>query len=379
MSRIPDRQSLPSQAAQIIQEMILSGELHGLLPGERHLATQLQIGRDTLRAALVILEADGVISTNEHGKRRRILTTVTMGRTATKCIAFLSPKSLAQLPPWMLVEFDHLRDLLNQRGYRLQLISPGLFQLKNPARKLKTLLNETDADAWILYQCPDIIQQSFQELKIPALIRGYPYPDIKIPFIDEDWEAATYHAGTLLSRHGHERIGLLMPDSKLAGLAATEKGLRKAFPDPAAVISIIEKGRAENVANALTHALRLDEPPTAIIATRSRHTLSIISWLAQHRLSVPRDLSLITITSEPWFGHLLPKPTHYFSDPANLARTVARHILPIARGKSTTSPRKLLIPEYIAGGTLAPQQLVEKAVSARFKTHRKNGNSRGAE
>jgi DNA-binding LacI/PurR family transcriptional regulator len=353
MSRIPSRQSLPSQAAQIIQDMISSGDFRELLPGERTLAAQLQIGRDTLRAALGILEAARVISPNEHGKRRRILTTAGKGRTATKRIAFLSPKNLAQLPPWMLVEFDSLRDLLTQRGYRLQLINPGLFHLKNPARKLESLLSDIDADAWILYQCPGTIQQWFHQHKIPSLIRGYPYPDITIPFIDEDWEAAAFHAGTLLTREGHQHIGLLMPDSKLAGLSATERGLRKALPENSTLIPIIEKGSAENVALALARCLRLENPPTAIVATRSRHTLSIISWMAQQKLAIPQDLSLITITSEPWFEHLLPKPSHYFSDPTHLARTVVRSILPIAQGKLSSSTKKLLIPEYIPGETVA--------------------------
>jgi len=215
------------------------------------------------------------------------------------------------------------------------------------------MVKETDAGAWILYQCPGNIQQWFHQQKIPTLIRGYPSPEVEIPFIDEDWEAAAFHAGNLLIRNRHHRIGLLMPDSKLAGLAATERGLRKAFPDSEAVITIIEKGRAENVAHALNRSLRLKNPPTAIVATRSRQTLSMISWMAQHQLSVPRDLSLVTITSEPWFEHILPKPSHYFSDPANLARSVVRHILPIARGKNTTSIQKLIIPVYIAGGTVA--------------------------
>ncbi|MGJ8696913.1 MAG: substrate-binding domain-containing protein [Verrucomicrobiaceae bacterium] len=353
MSRIPNRQSLPDQAAQIIQDMISTGDLHDKLPGERTLAAQLQIGRDTLRFALTILEANGIVSPNEHGKRRRILTNPIKGPAATKRIAFLSPKSLAQLPPWMLVEFDSLRDLLNQRGYHLQLLSPGLFHLKNPAHKLKTLVQDTDADAWILYQCPETIQQWFKQEKLPALIRGYPHSKIDIPFIDEDWEAAAYHAGTLLKRNGHHRIGLLMPDSNLAGLLATERGLRKAFEDQDSIIPIIEKGTAGNVAQALSRTLRLKAPPTAIVATRSRHILSMISWMAQHQLSVPRDLSLITIASEPWFDHLLPKPSHYFLDPSNLARTVVRHILPIAHGKTTSSIRKLITPEYIAGDTVA--------------------------
>ena len=75
MSRIPQRQPLSVQAAVIIADMINSGDFQKRLPGERALATQLQIGRDTLRAALNLLEADQVISPRAHGKRRDILGT----------------------------------------------------------------------------------------------------------------------------------------------------------------------------------------------------------------------------------------------------------------------------------------------------------------
>ena len=355
MPRIPHRQPLPIQAADIILEMISSGDIQDLLPGERSLASQLQIGRDTLRAALEILEADGIISSREHGKRRRILSSATRKSRATKRIAFLSPKTLVQLPPWMLVEFDTLRELLNQRGYVLQLVTPGLFHLKNPARKLESLIKDIEADAWILHQCTPPVQEWFDAQKIPALIRGYPQPDIQIPFIDEDWEAAAFHAGTLLKRNGHRRVGLLIPNTHLAGLRATEVGLRKAFPeaeglDP--IVSMIEKGTTESVTRLLARTLRLQEPPTAIIATRSRQALTILSWMAQENLSIPKDLSLITLASEPWYEHLLPRPSHYFSDPTILARTVLRHILPISEGKASSSTKKLLIPDYVPGLTV---------------------------
>ncbi|MFT6180351.1 MAG: DNA-binding LacI/PurR family transcriptional regulator [Paracoccaceae bacterium] len=357
MSRIPQRQPLSVQAAVIIADMINSGDFQKRLPGERALATQLQIGRDTLRAALNLLEADQVISPRAHGKRRDILGTAAHNTSTSspKRIAFLSPKKLAQLPPWMLVEFDSLRELLNQRGYELKLTSPGLFHLKNPAKKLAALIDDTDAAAWILYQCPSQVQQWFHKQKIASLIRGYPQPDIEIPFIDEDWEAAAYHAGTQLKRLGHRRIVLLMPESNLAGLMATKIGLCKAFKeDEDAVIPVIEKGSAKQVGLALSRVISQDDPPTAIVATRSRQTLSTISWATRQALLIPKDLSLITIAAEPWFQHLLPLPSHYFSDPENFARAVVRQIIPIAQGKSTGSFQKLLIPEYISGGTLAP-------------------------
>ncbi len=147
-----------------------------------------------------------------------------------------------------------------------------------------------------------------------------------------------------------------MPDTNLAGLRATERGLLKAFPEndsPDAIIPIIEKGTAENVARAMARTMRLSNPPTAILATRSRHALSLISWMAQQNLNIPRDLSLVTLASEPWYEHLIPRLSHYFSDPENFARTVLRHILPIAAGKTSSATNKLLIPEYISGQTVA--------------------------
>ncbi|MEN8785305.1 MAG: substrate-binding domain-containing protein [Akkermansiaceae bacterium] len=356
MQRIPHRQPLPVQAAEIILEMITSGDLQGILPGERRLAEQLQIGRDTLRGALHILENDNVISPREHGKRRQILSSATRQNKITKRIALLSPKSLVQFPPLSLLEFDILRELLNQRGYELQLVSPKLFHLKNPKRKLEILIKDIDADAWILHQCTGAVQRWFDQESIPSLIRGYPQPGVEIPFIDEDWKAAAFHAGTLLKRNGHQRIGLLMPDTNLAGLKATEEGLREAHPDTdeiSPIIPMIEKGTTQSLSAVLARSLRLKHPPTAIVATRSRHALSTFTWMAQQGLSIPKDLSLITLASEPWYEHIFPKPSHYASDPRKLARDILRNILPIVNNKNSRSANKLLIPDYISGETVS--------------------------
>ncbi|NNJ86261.1 MAG: GntR family transcriptional regulator, partial [Akkermansiaceae bacterium] len=87
--------------------MIKSGELQSSLPGERTLANRLQIGRDTLRAALDILESQEIISPREHGKRRSILSRDSGRRvTQSRRIAFISPKELRELPPNMLIEVD---------------------------------------------------------------------------------------------------------------------------------------------------------------------------------------------------------------------------------------------------------------------------------
>lgn len=356
MSRLPMRHGLPSQAAGIIEEMIITGELRNFIPGERTLAEKLQIGRDTLRASLQILEQKKVISEPQHGRRRSILNqSPSPTRTSSKRVGFLSPKKLIQLPPQLLAEFDTLRELLQKQFYELELVSPGIFHLQNPFAKLESLIKDHEADVWILYQCNRKIQEWFYQKKIPTLVRGFSHDSVDLPCIDDDWRSAAFHAGHHLKRMGHHRIGLLMPDTELAGLRATEAGLQEAAtknPKSLSIHKMTEKGDSKSVTRALEIALGLDQPPTALIATRSRHLLTLISWLAAHKLSIPRDLSVITLTFEPWFDHLYPSVSHYRSNPIMIARSVTRKVLQLAEGKSSIAQKKLLSPEFLDGDSV---------------------------
>lgn len=357
MPDLPKRQSLSSQAAEIMQKMIEAGEMTDQLPGERTLATRLQIGRDTLRAALDLMEKRGYISKKAHGKRREILhkKRAVSGKKKTKRVAFISPKTLKELPPLMLLEVDTLRELLNQQGCQLEVLSPAVFQLKNPARPLGKIVSESRFDAWILYQCPASVQNWFQKEKLPAIIRGYPHDQVSLPCLGEDWEAAAYHAGVTLVRKGHHRIGLLMPDSKLAGLIATETGLRRAVENPETggkVHTIIDHQDPDSVINALSRAFQLETPPSAIVTTRSRHVLTLMTWLASHRLRVPHELSLIALSYEPWFEYIQPRISHYHSDPEALARTLARRVQSLLEDNTGGATRKLVTPEFNEGNSV---------------------------
>lgn len=335
--------------------MIVHGELSGLLPGERTLASNLQIGRDTLRAALDILEAGEWISPREHGKRRQILqsgsSAAPLHRSRTQRIAFLSPKRLEQMPPKMLLEFDTLRDLLNKQGYELDLLTPGLFHLTNPTRKLEQLLGDESADAWVLYQCPPLVQAWFEEKKIPSLVRGHPQPGVTLPSIDEDWRAAAFHAGGLLKRNGHTSIGLMMPDVPLAGLRATEQGLFEAITDTGAgtVHRLVDRREPGSLTKLLKRAFKLKDPPTALVTTRSRQVLTTLTWLAERRLKIPDDLSVVALCYDGWFDHIIPSVTHYHLESRALARSVVRKILQITAGTSSGATGTFLIPEHVPG------------------------------
>jgi len=260
MPQLPQRLSLPTQIANTIIEMIASGDLIDTLPGERVLAARLQVGRDSLRSALEILESSGHISTRKHGIKRAIIKKPTKPASrVTKRIGFLSPKKLHELPPWMLLEVDTIRDLL-------------------------------------------------------------------------------------------------MPDTQLAGLRASEKGLKQAIESPShagTVTRLIDQKQLGNISITLEKAFRQNYQPTAIVGTRSHHILSVMSWLAEHGMSIPKNLSYISLSYEQWFEHFISPITHYHADPTAFGRSIVRKIISIAEDKNTSEPLKLIIPEFHKGSSVS--------------------------
>lgn len=67
--------SLVETVANKIKQMILSGSLVNILPGERELGHRLSVGRETIRKALALLERDAWIAPPRIKVPRRILKT----------------------------------------------------------------------------------------------------------------------------------------------------------------------------------------------------------------------------------------------------------------------------------------------------------------
>lgn len=353
--KLPERRSLTAETAIVIQEMIRAGEIKQRLPGERELASRLQIGRDTLRTALAELEKGGWISVGEHGKRRRVLKKAPEDADAVRSsrIGFLSPKRLEELPPTMLLEIDHMREMLARKDISLEIHTPSIFNLKRPGARLNELIDSTQYDAWVLYQANEHVQLWFEKHGTPCIVRGQVYPGIHLPSLDVDWQATGFHSATLLARYGHRSIGVMLPDTQLQGLFAVQKGIENAVAKSVEEITlhaITEQGTAEAVAASLYDVCHAENPPTAIIATRSRQVLTLISWLASHRLRVPQNMSVVSLTYDNVFDALVPGIAHYTMDRATMARGVVRKLQSVQKGQGIDE--KLLIPDFVLGGSV---------------------------
>ena len=352
--RQPQRHSLVVETAAVLRDEIASGAWAAALPGERRLAERLGVGRDTLRMALARLVDDGLIGAAAPGRRRRLRPDrpVSARASPSRVIGLLSPVRLEEMPQQTLWEVDAIRDRLAGRGWTLAVRSPPLFHLRHPARALAALLQEMPAAAWILYQCHRDIQAWFQGSRQPCLIWGSPLAGIHIPFIDTDWEATACHAGGVLRRAGHQRVGLVMPDQHLAGLQAAEQGLRRAWSGGGDAVTLIRESGRSSLVRALGATLGGAERPTALIVTRARQALTILGWLAAHGMCLPRDLSLISLADEGWFADVVPDITHYRVNLRELTQALSRKIGLLTQGSRIPRPARLLFPDFVPGASV---------------------------
>jgi len=353
---MPSRHSLVAECVRVMELRIASGEWISLLPGERRLAEILKVGRDTIRQTLEQLEEKGILAPAETGCRRRILggapPTVDDLRGGLR-IGLLAHRRLEQLPQPMLLEIDGIRDALADQSGSLEVFAPGWYEQQHPEKRLEALIRDEHCQAWVLLRSTAVVQGWFMKQRVPGLIRGYPHPGITLPHLDIDWYATARHAAGRLWRSGHRRVLVIGTPAPLMGLEAAIRGVTElGEPDFSATV-MDENGTPEAVGRVLARALKLKQPPTAIIATRLRQAATALTWLGSRGIRVPQHLSLVSLFWEPYLDYLVPEISGYRVDPEAVAKLVVRRLERIAAGERNPGGSAWITPEWVRGTSVA--------------------------
>ena len=352
---MPVRGSLAEECVRVIRVRLEAGEWSGGLPGERSLAQILEVGRDTVRLALQRLEHGKVLSPARAGTRRMVLIQPersTKNRVEALRIGVLSPRRLEQLPQPTLFEIDHLRRDLAGKGGSLDLFSPSWFEHKDPTRHLAQLVHDEPCSAWVLFRTSEQIQQWFAKSGIPCLVRGYPYSADLLPHLDVDWAATARHAAGRLWRQGHRRVGILIPPGLLRGVEAAVQGAGSLGEPDFSVTKLSENGTVEGVCRALARALQMKNPPTAIIALRTRQVATALTWLGTQGIRVPADFGIISLGHDPFMDHLVPEMSGYRVDPETVSKLVIRRVRMLISGIPARSSNSWITPEVVKGASI---------------------------
>ena len=354
---MPQRGSLVAECVRVMRLRIESGEWVDHLPGERRLSELLHVGRDTVRLTLAELEHSGWLEPAVAGKRRRIAKGRKM-RSDTKPhnlkVGMLSTHRLERLNQPMLLEVDHIRHIVADKGGSFEIYAPGWYESHRPTSRLAEFVESEKRTVWILHRSNVQVQKWFESKRTPCLVRGTPSEGVSLPFLDVDWQATARHAAGMLWRQGHRKIGVLTPPDRLRGVEAAVRGAEQIQEDGFEVVVLPEKGDSVGIQRLFSRVMKLNDPPTALIATRARQAATLFGCAARAGLRVPEDMSIVSLAREPYFEYLVPEVTGYFSKPEVVAKQVVRRLEQLVTGNASPGGNPWLVPETVKGASVAP-------------------------
>ncbi len=349
--------SLPAQVSDALREKIRSNIWNEWLPSERTLAETLQVSRKTLRKALAQLQREGTIET-VPGLGNRIADAKSgAGRPAVEpVVVLLTPDPIEHMRPYTSLWVSRLKSLLIENNFRLRTIDGRKFFTKRPAAVLKKLIARQSTACWLLANSTEATQRWFSDQRLPCVVAGSCHPSVDLPQVDLDHYALCRHAAGVMLGAGHRCVALLNERSGRAGDLESEAGfiagVRESPHGNAVPLVMHHEHSSQSLSRALERLLAMPHMPTAILVSNGASYLTVISALAQRKLRVPQDVSVISRDDEPFLRFLVPPPAYYATNPHVFATRLLKSVMQSLAGEAVTPRNTRMLPTFTKGGSL---------------------------
>ncbi len=339
--------TVTAQVVSHLRERILLREWRNYLPGRDRLAMEMGVSHMTVGRALAQLEKEGLVATQGHGRRRRIVLPETGWKPRKLQIAILRFEA-DDTKLYFVVEFVHQ---LREAGHQVHFADQTQSNLKLDVKRIAKLVEKTEADAWIVIAGSNDILEWFASQPTPCFGLFGSISIHPIAGAGPSKKQAYVQAARRLVELGHRRIVVL------TRLAAQTTFMEQFLEELKALkIPVNDYNRPvfsdspEDLQRLLT-SLFATTPPTAIVAGNLDMFQVVQQFLARRKLLIPEDVSLISGDPDPTFCWCRPTIAHFSWDSTPWVRRIVRWAENIALGKTDTR-KAITQAEFIDGGTI---------------------------
>ena len=226
---------------------------------------------------------------------------------------------------------------------------------------------EAAVDGFIVYSTPrnDPRVEAALTRRLPVVTVDQPR-DAPTPFIGIDDRAAARSAGEHVRALGHERVGVLSFVSTLdregtlaldlttERLAGYREGLGDAWDDE--LIRIARPNAPEPARLAALELLRLEPPPTAILAMSDILAIGALQAASELGVAVPAELSLVGFDDSPAAGMASPPLTTVAQPHEEKGRLAAEWLIEAVEARTGAPERRraILPTELVVRKSTAP-------------------------
>jgi DNA-binding LacI/PurR family transcriptional regulator/DNA-binding transcriptional regulator YhcF (GntR family) len=340
------------QVAAYLREQILRGTWGGVMPGAPSLAVELGVDHRMIIAAYGLLEKEGLLAPQGAGRRRRVILSENHSAPALRVRLLLYEDSDRE--QFCVVDFLHR---LLEMGHAAGLASKSLQSLGMDVTRVRRFVENTEADAWVVFAASREILEWFAEQPKPAFAFAGRRRGIPIASVGPDKIPAQREALRRLVALGHRRIVLLVREERRQpGPGSTERaflGDLKAQGVPTGPYNLPAwKDEMEDFHRCIESLFR-HTPPTALLIDGMPLFIAAQQRLARLGILAPRDVSLVCLDPDPAFYWCKPSVAHIHWESKPLVRRMTRWADHVARGRDDRR-QSFTKAEFVEGGTIGP-------------------------
>lgn len=338
------------QMAEYLRGELRRGRWSGSMPGVLRMERDLGVNRNTLEGALRLLEKEGLLVPQGAGKRRKIVATDEGAPPSLRLgLLYYEPEDRGR---GYMIQLLHQ---LEEAGHAAFGVRSSLLDLGMKVNRVTRLVEETQADAWVIVSGSREILEWFAGQSLPAFALFGRRRGLPIAAAGPDKPPALVAVTRRLIELGHQRIVLLArAERRIPDPGATEQ----AFLDelaahglPVGAYNLPDWEETVTGFHRCLESLMQVTPPTALIIDEAPFFTAAMQFLARRGIRVPEDMSMVCCDSDPHFEWCDPPVARIQWDHRPVVRRVVRWADQVSRGKSDQRQIETKA-EFVEGGTI---------------------------